>query len=322
MADTGATVRLLHITDTHLWPQDVPPPRFVIPIDGHDPAPWSAIWRLVERESPDAVLWTGDVATAQSREAYDLANGQLEPEAGNLGVVRRHRTGVPVVVVPGNHDHYVVNDGWVAYRPGAAMYEQRFGSSRATVVFRRLRGRDCFFFCLDSSAGINVAESLALAPGRLRKADVPVVESWMDVARHGGHLDGEDVTPERLLAATNVLLLHHDLTSKVLFHELDSGSTALLLKLLAVLPVHLLACGHIHEARRGTTFELVGRGRLDARQQRALRREGLLRAGSVQVSRPGTASQHGAGAHGVHLIEVGASVSIKYLRFDGQSFVP
>ena len=41
MADTGATVRLLHITDTHLWPAGEPPPRFVVAIDGHAPAPSS-----------------------------------------------------------------------------------------------------------------------------------------------------------------------------------------------------------------------------------------------------------------------------------------
>lgn len=89
-----------------------------------------------------------------------------------------------------------------------------------------------------------------------------------------------------------------------------------------MLPVHLLACGHIHEARPEATLDLFGKGRLDTRQRRTMRRDGLLRAESVQVSRPGTASQAGAGAHGVHRIEVGTSVSIRFLRFDGHAFAP
>src|SRR5512136_2655715 len=109
MTKENGVPRFLHISDTHLWPEgEALPMVVVVPLKGHDPGPWAAIWDLVGREKPDAILWSGDIATAQNRDAYELASRELAPARPVQGNVRTHITGIPVSCVPGNHDHYSV----------------------------------------------------------------------------------------------------------------------------------------------------------------------------------------------------------------------
>ena len=312
--------RFLHISDTHLWVEGEPPPLVtVVPLRGHDAGPWAAIWELVERERPDAILWTGDVATAQQVSAYALANRHLAPPAGAPGPVRAHPSGIPVFCVPGNHDHYAVVGRAVFYLRDRTAYRAVFNDPAPSVHHLRVRGRDVFVFRLDSSSGIHAGDSLRLATGRIHRDDLAVLDAWSETARAGGTLAGEEVTPESLLRSCNVLLMHHDLASKVAFHDLDARSAARLLKFMASTPIHLLACGHHHTPdERG--YELFGPGRLDARQRGALAKGGRLRAQEVRISRAGTASQAGAFSQTVHLVELGDPIRIRRLRYDGARF--
>lgn len=313
--------RFLHITDTHLWPEEVPLPLVVVvPLRGHDPDPWAAIWALVERERPDAVLWSGDIATAQNRAAYALANRELAPAEGRPDSVRAHTTGIPVFCVPGNHDHYSVVGRAAVYLRAGATYNRTFNGAAPSVHHLRIRGTDFFIFRLDSSSGINVGDSLQLAPGRIHRDDLAVVDHWRSVVRKGGELAGELVTPDTLRRSRNILLMHHDLGVKAAFHEMDRTSATRVLKLMAATPIHLLACGHIH-VPDDREYRLFGPGRLDKRQRAALGREGTLRTQSVRISRAGTSSQVGAGTHTVHMIEFGVGVRVRRLVFNGRDFV-
>jgi DNA repair exonuclease SbcCD nuclease subunit len=320
MADASGVPKLLHISDTHLWPEGKPLPLvIVVPLTGHDAGPWAAIWDLVERERPDAILWTGDVATAQQAGAYAIANAQLAPVKGVPGNVRTHATGIPVFCVPGNHDHYSVVGRAAVYMRDGSTYRRTFNDAAPSVHHLGIKGKEFFVFRLDSSSGINVGDSLQLATGRIHRKDLAVIDRWKAVARSGGELAGERVTPERLQRSCNVLLMHHDLGSREAFHEMDSESATRLLKLIAATPIHLLACGHIHVADE-RVHELFGPGRLSKRQRGALAKTGSLRAGSVRVSRAGTSSQAGAASHTVHIIEIGADLRIRRLRYDGGKF--
>jgi 3',5'-cyclic AMP phosphodiesterase CpdA len=312
--------RFLHITDTHLWPEGESLPLvIVVPLRGHDPGPWAAIWALVEREKPDAILWTGDVATAQHRTAYALANRELAPAERKPDSVRAHTTGIPVFCVPGNHDHYSIVGRAAVYLRAGATYNRTFHDAAPSVHHLRIRGTDFFIFCLDSSSGINVGDSLQLATGRIHRDDLAVVDRWRSVARRGGELAGEVVTPDSLRRSRNILLMHHDLGAKAAFHEMDRESATRVLKLMAATPIHLLACGHIH-APDDQEYRLFGPGRLDKRQRAALARDGTLRTQSVRISRAGTSSQVGAASHTVHIIEFDAGVRVRRLRFDGTAF--
>ena len=320
MADESGVPRLLHISDTHLWPEDEPLPLvIVVPLTGHDPGPWAAIWALVEREKPDAILWTGDVATAQEAGAYAIANAQLAPVKGAPGSVRAHTTGIPVFCVPGNHDHYSVVGRAAVYMRDGSTYRRSLNDAAPSVHHLSIKGKDFFLFRLDSSSSINVGDSLQLATGRIHRKDLAVIDMWRAVARSGGELAGERVTPESLERSCNVLLMHHDLGSKEAFHEMDSESATRLLKLMAATPIHLLACGHIHVPDE-RVYELFGPGRLAKRQRGALAKAGSLRAESVRISRAGTSSQGGAASHTVHIVEIGADLRIRRLRYDGEKF--
>jgi 3',5'-cyclic AMP phosphodiesterase CpdA len=320
MPGEPAIARLLHITDTHLWPEEVPLPLVVVvPLRGHDPGPWAGIWALVERERPDAILWSGDVATAQNRAAYALANRELAPAERRPGSVRAHTSGIPVFCVPGNHDHYSVVGRAAVYLRAGATYKRTFNDAAPSVHHLRIRGADYFIFRLDSSSGINVGDSLQLATGRIHRDDLAVIDRWRSVARRGGDLAGEPVTPNTLRRSRNILLMHHDLGAKAAFHEMDRASATRVLKLMAAMPIHLLACGHIH-APDDREYRLFGPGRLDKRQRAALARDGTLRTQSVRISRAGTSSQAGAASHTVHIIEFDAGVRVRRLRFDGKAF--
>ncbi|HLE60786.1 MAG TPA: metallophosphoesterase [Thermoanaerobaculaceae bacterium] len=320
MAGDHAIARFLHITDTHLWPEAEPLPLVVVvPLRGHDPGPWAAIWALVEREKPDAILWSGDIATAQHRAAYALANQRLAPAKGTPESVRTHTAGIPVFCVPGNHDHYSVVGRAAVYLRDGSTYNRTFNDAAPSVHHLSIRGMDFFIFRLDSSSGINVGDSLQLATGRIHRDDLAVVDRWRSVARRGGELAGEKVTPDGLRRSRNILLMHHDLGAKAAFHAMDRASATRLLKLMAATPIHLLACGHIHTPD-DREYKLFGPGKLDKRQRGALERDGTLRARSVRISRAGTSSQAGAVTHTVHIIEFDVGVRIRRLRFDGKAF--
>ncbi len=320
MADEGAIARFLHISDTHLWSEGRPLPLVVVvPLRGHEPGPWGAIWTLVERERPDAILWSGDVATAQEAEAYGLANERLASVKGKPGGVRAHASGIPVFCVPGNHDHYSMVGRAAFYLRDGSTYARIFNDPAPSVHRLSIRGKQFFIFRLDSSSGINVGDSLRLATGRIHKNDLALLDRWRTVARKGGELDGEKVTPERLRSSSNILLMHHDLSSTSAFFDLDAASATRLLKFMAAMPVHLVACGHIHTPEE-RVYELFGRGRLTRRQRSALAKDGALRAESVRISRAGTASQAEAVSRTVHVIEFGTSIRIQRLRYDGKTF--
>jgi 3',5'-cyclic AMP phosphodiesterase CpdA len=320
MAGERTFAKFLHITDTHLWPEgEALPMVVVVPLKGHDPGPWAAVWDLVEREKPDAILWSGDIATAQNPGAYELASRELAPAKRVPGGVRTHTNGIPVFCVPGNHDHYSVVGRAAIYLRDSSAYDRTFDEAAPSVHHLSIWGMDFFIFRLDSSSGINVGDSLQLAVGRIHRDDLAIVDRWRSVARRGGELAGEMVTPDRLRRSHNILLMHHDLGAKAAFHAIERGSATRLLKLMAAIPIHLLACGHIHVPDE-RVHELFGPGRLDKRQRGALAREGTLRAHSVRVSRAGTSSQTGAVSHTVHVIEFDAGVRIRRLRFDGTAF--
>jgi 3',5'-cyclic AMP phosphodiesterase CpdA len=320
MGRENAFPKLLHITDTHLWPEEVPLPLVVVvPLRGHDPGPWAAIWALVEREKPDAILWSGDVATAQHRAAYAVANRELAPAERKPASVRAHTTGIPVFCVPGNHDHYSIVGRAAVYLRAGATYSRTFNDAAPCVHHLRIRGTDFFIFRLDSSSGINVGDSLQLATGRIHRDDLAVIDRWRSVARKGGELDGEPVTADSLRRSRNIVLMHHDLGAKAAFHEMDRASATRVLKLMAAMPIHLLACGHIH-VPDDREYRLFGPGRLDKRQRAALARDGTLRTQSVRISRAGTSSQVGAASHTVHIIEFDAGIRVRRLRFDGTAF--
>jgi len=320
MAGERASPRFLHITDTHLWPVGEPLPRVLaFSLRGHDSGPWVAIWALVAREKPDAILWSGDVATAQEAGAYALANVQLAPVKGAPESVRTNAAGVPVFCVPGNHDHYSLLGRSAIYLRAGATYNRTFNDAAPSVHHLGIRGTDFFIFRLDSSSGINVGDVLQLATGRIHRDDLAVVDRWRSVARRGGEFDGERVTPDRLRRSRNILLMHHDLGAKAAFHEMDRASATRILKLMAATPIHLLACGHIHTPD-DREYRLFGPGRLDKRQRAALARDGTLRAQSVRISRAGTSSQAAAVSHTVHMIEFDEGVRVRRLRFDGTVF--
>jgi hypothetical protein len=221
--------------------------------------------------------------------------------------------------VPGNHDHYSVVGRAVFYLREGSTYNCAFNDSAPSVHHLSIRGYDFFIFRLDSSSGINVGDSLQLAPGRIHRDDLAVIDRWRSVARRGGELAGRKVTPDSLHRSHNILLMHHDLGAKAAFHAMDRASATRLLKFIAATPIHLLACGQIH-APDDREHRLFGPGRLDKRQRGALAREGTLRADSVRISRAGTSSQAGAASHTVHVIEFDEGIRIRRLRFDGKGF--
>jgi len=320
MADEDAIAKFLHISDTHLWVEGEPLPLVVVmPLRGHDPGPWGAIWAFVERERPDAILWSGDVATAQDEAAYALANERLATLNGKAVAVRFHTSGTPVFCVPGNHDHYSLAGRVAFYLRDGSTYARTMGAPAPSVHHLSIRGKHFFIFRLDSSSGINAADSLRLATGRFHKNDLALLDRWRVVARNGGELDGVMVTPESLRTSCNIVLMHHDLSSARVFFDLDAASATRLLKFIAAMPIHLVACGHIHTPDE-RVYELFGRGRLTTRQRGALAKNDSLRAESVRISRAGTTSQVEAVSHTAHLIEVGASVRIRRLRYDGKAF--
>lgn len=84
--------RFLHLTDLHLVPQG----QLVSNVLDTGAILTFAIDRLIEKQDQlaplDAVLVTGDISDDGSPESYALARTQLE------------RLGLPIFVVPGNHD--------------------------------------------------------------------------------------------------------------------------------------------------------------------------------------------------------------------------
>lgn len=320
MAGEEAVAKFLHISDTHLWVEGDPLPLVAfVPLRGHNPGPWGTIWTLVERERPDAILWSGDVATAQEAAAYGLANERLAGVKGKPAAVRAHASGIPVFCVPGNHDHYSIVGRAAFYLRAGSTYARTMSNPAPSVHSLSIRGKQFFIFRLDSSSGINVADSLRLATGRIHKNDLALLDLWRAVARKGGELDGVKVTPESLRTSCNIVLMHHDLSSTSAFFDLDAASATKLLKFMAAMPIHLLAYGHLHTPDE-RVYELFGRGRLTTRQRGALAKNDSLRAESVRISRAGTASQVEAVSHTVHLIEFATPIRIRRLRYDGKGF--
>ncbi|MBK9475461.1 MAG: metallophosphoesterase [Tetrasphaera sp.] len=86
-------MHLLHVSDTHLARQGAPVSHPELP------APQDRLARVLEVAAPrgpfDAVLLTGDICDDGSTEAAAAVRRLIEASA----------PGVPVVAVPGNHDH-------------------------------------------------------------------------------------------------------------------------------------------------------------------------------------------------------------------------
>ena len=316
------TVRLLHISDTHVWNDDVPLPNVlgVFPLKGHDTTAWKAIWQLIKDENPDAVLWSGDVATAQDESAYNIAARYLLRSVSLPSRLLRIEDGPPVYCVPGNHDHYSIVGRPVVYARSAAKYTVFFEDPRPSVFRQKIRGKDVFFFRLDSCSGINPSDSVRLASGRLHRRDIDRISEWIRFAKVGGEISGVSHAPSDFVASVNILIMHHDLSSRNPIHLLDADSRKSILKLIAALPIHLVVCGHTH-INTSDEHPVFGRGLLDKRQKARLKRQKMLNADKYIISNAGTSSQNLQPENTVHRIIIDESIHISEMWFDGSRFV-
>lgn len=312
------TVRILHITDTHLWPHARKKP---VLLRRHDDAAWNAIWEGLKHVDCDAVFWTGDIATAQDKSAYLDANRHLVPLGTAIpsGVRTARDPPVPVFAVPGNHDHYSLALRLAIYLRSTSVFRRRFANPYPSVHHWAPgvgSGREFFIFRIDSSSGIGAQDTVRYAPGRLARDDLDIVRAWTHAVRRGGLFDGKQVDANRLRMSWNVLLMHHDLHERLFLHDFEGDDSKILLKFIATLPIHVVACGHIHEPASPVPYGLFGKGRLDPDQRRALRKRGYLRADHVLISRPGTTCLEGASRQVAHILDFGDHVTIRPGIFD------
>lgn len=288
---------------------------------GHEENSWAAIWKLLLSENPDAILWSGDVATAQDPTAYHIANSKLTKLLKLPEKSRKEISGIPVYCVPGNHDHFSVKAKTTFYLRKTSIFRKTIVNPKPTEHVLNVKRKKIVIFSVDSSSGINSADSPKLAIGRIHKEDLKIIDKWMDIAKSGGVVDSIYMTINDLKNACKILLIHHDLSSKKKFHGIKGDGLKKLLKFCANMPIDIVACGHIHSPNT-RIYKLFGRGKLDKRQYKNMQRKGILKGESVKISRPGTTCQNGANTHTIHIIEINNdTVDIHQLRYFQGNFI-
>lgn len=309
-------VRFMHISDTHLWSEKRGQPFGTA---GHDPLVWKSIWKALPVLKPDAILWSGDIAAGQDWKAYQIVNspeGPLKPEISDIRYVKDYN--IPVYAVPGNHDHYVVFWKIFFYVRSRMLFRKFFQRSNCPSlnIFKK---NDIQFniFRIDSSSGINTFDKMTFSAGCIHKRDLKVLKQWREVARNGGIINGVTITPEILAHSWNILVIHHELTKDRFYIDISKKSKIELMKLIAQIPIQVVACGHLHR-QKVSYYPLFGPGGLNKKKNWLyMKNNNMLFAEHVRISRAGSTCEKFEKTHTMNLIDFDKdSFSIKTLIFD------
>jgi len=317
-------VRFMHISDTHLWSEKRGQPFGTA---GHDPVIWKSIWEMLPALKPDAVLWSGDIAAGQDWKAYQIPNspqGPLKPTIADIRYVKDYH--IPVYSVPGNHDHYVIFWKIFFYVRTKILFQKFFqsGNYPRLNVFKK---KDMQFniFRIDSSSGITAFDKMTLSAGCLHKRDIKILKNWRRIAREGGEIYGIKITPEILSQSWNILIIHHELTDDRFYSDISESSKIELIKFIAQIPIHVIACGHLHE-QNVSYYPLFGPGRLDKKRNWLyMKNNNRLRTEHVRISRAGSTCERFEETNTMNLIDFNKTTfSIKTLLYDKieNSFLP
>ncbi len=317
-------VRFMHISDTHLWPEVRNQPFGTV---GHNPLAWESIWKMLPIIKPDAIFWSGDVAAGQDKKAYEIAtypSGPLSEEITDIRYIKADE--LPVYSVPGNHDHYIA-------------FWKIFFYVRSKIIFRKFFQRDSCpslnvftkknirfnIFRIDSSSGINTFDKMTFSAGCIHKRDIKIIKNWRDITRKGGVINGINITPEGLYNSWNILIIHHELTENHFYNDISEKSKMEIIKLIAQVPIHVIACGHLHK-QKVSYYRLFGPGRLNKKRDWVnMKNANKLRTEFVRISRAGSTCENFEATNTMNLIDfTKTSFSIKTLVFDKKKriFIP
>ncbi|MFO7891234.1 MAG: metallophosphoesterase [bacterium] len=313
---SGDTVRFMHISDTHLWPEKRRQP---FGTDGHDPIIWNSIWEMLPVLKPDAILWSGDIAAGQDWRAYQIANSPEGPLKHTISDIRYVKDfNIPVYSVPGNHDHYVVFWKIFFYVRSRILFRKFFQKSSCPSlnVFKK-KNIQFNIFRIDSSSGINTFDRMTFSAGCIHKRDLTTLKHWREIARNGGKINEIKITPEILANSWNILVIHHELTKNRFYSDISKKSKIELIKLIAQIPIHVIACGHLHE-QKISYYPLFGPGRLNKKKNWLyMKNNNMLSAEHVRISRAGSTCEKFEEENTMNLIDFDkSSFSIKTLIFD------
>ncbi len=312
-------VRFMHISDTHLWSEKWGQPFGTV---GHDPMIWNSIWKMLPAVQPDAVLWSGDIAAGQDWNAYQVANspeGPLKHEIADIRYIKNYN--IPVYSVPGNHDHYISFWKIFFYVRNKFIFNKFFQKSNCPSlnVFKKKNIR-FNIFRIDSSSGINTFDKMTFSAGCIHKRDLKVLKHWREIARNGGMIKTNKINPEILSDSWNILVIHHELTKDRFYSDISKKSKIELMKLIAQIPIHVIACGHLHK-QKISYFPLFGAGRLNTKKNLPyMKNNNMIRAEHVRISRAGSTCEKFEKQNTMNLIDFNkTSFSIKTLIYDNKT---
>lgn len=126
-ATDAASVRLLHVTDPHLFGDDS---RTIYGVRTAESLRQVLVEALAPAETrPHAIIVTGDIADDHTREAYRVFRSALEPY------------GLPVFCLPGNHDEPALMPEEVGHSGFQFGGSAEFGPWGAVFLDTHVRGR-------------------------------------------------------------------------------------------------------------------------------------------------------------------------------------
>jgi len=309
-------VRFMHISDTHLWSEKRGQPFGTV---GHDPVIWNSIWKMLPVIQPDAILWSGDIAAGQDWNAYQLANspeGPLKPVVSDIRYVKNYN--IPVYSVPGNHDHYIEFWKIFFYVRSKFIFNKFFQKCNCPNLSMLKKNNIRFnIFRIDSSSGINTFDKMTLSAGCIHNKDLKTLKKWREIARQGGMINNIKVDPEILSNSWNILLIHHELTKDRFYSDISKKSKIELIKFIAQIPIHVIACGHLHE-QKISYYPLFGPGRLNKKKNWLyMKNNNMLQTEHVRISRAGSTCEKYEEKNTMNLIDFNKkSFSIKTLIYD------
>jgi 3',5'-cyclic AMP phosphodiesterase CpdA len=231
MATTPSQIRLVHVSDIHVWRYAFNPVQLFskrllgmgsLIVRRARRFRLERLGEVVDRVAslePDHILITGDLTTTALPIEFRAARHALEPWLSDPG---------RVTIIPGNHDRYTLG----SHRD--RRFEQFFGSFAPGASYPWLRKLDpeTAILGLDPTRASVTARGL-LTPGQLERARAVLAAEASRIRRLVVACHYPIQAPARY---------RRDLEAKRLIHAEPLG------RWLATLGPHLYCCGHVHAA--------------------------------------------------------------------------